>query len=172
MLLLAGCLEPGELKNADAIYAAIGEGDPDGGAGTSGGTGGAGGTTGGRGGMGGTGGGGGMGGAGGMGGGGACGDVLEDLLKPRCADTICHATAAQNPLDLEASGLPQRLIGQEASMLCADHQYINMDAPEESLILTKLETPAPCGAPMPLTGNPLTTAEKACILTYIEELAD
>jgi hypothetical protein len=168
VLLLAGCLEPSELENADALYAAIGENTPDGGAGTGGmgGSGGSGGSS--SGGMGGSG-GSSSGGMGGMNGGG-CGDVVADLLQPRCADTICHATAAMNPLDLEASGLPDRLVGLEASSLCDGHVYINVDAPEESLILTKLETPAPCGAPMPLTGNPLTDDEKACILELIENL--
>lgn len=173
MLSLAGCLEPGELSNADQIYDAIGARDsgiPEGGSGG----GGSGGTGGSSGGMGGGGGMSGSGGTGGTGGGmnGECGDVIEDLIKPTCAGTFCHSTAAQGPLDLEADDLGSRLIGTESSSSCEGHVYIDAENPEQSLIYTKLSDPPPedCGAQMPLVGDKLTDDQKACVLELIEQL--
>jgi hypothetical protein len=173
MMSLAGCLEPGDFSNPTEIYEAIAaqdSGAPDGsaisgGSGGSGGMGGSGGSA--SGGMGGS-------GSGGMGGGdassGACGDVLEDLLKPSCATTFCHSTSARGPLDLEAEGAGMRLIGKAASGQCSDHEYINAESPEESFIYTKLNDPAPCGEQMPFSGDKFTAEQKACVLEYIEQV--
>lgn len=169
-LALAGCFEPSGLSSSSEIYEAFAARDAGNTAGTSAGTGGTGGTSG-------TGGSDAavspMGGTGGAIEGGAqdpCGDVLEDLIKPRCASMFCHATAAGNALDFEATGLPGRLVDVQGSTLCDQYVYIDTASPEDSLIYSKLSSPAPCGTPMPLTGNPLTAEEKACVLEYVQEV--
>jgi hypothetical protein len=175
MMSIAGCLEPGDLSNPDAIYDAIAAQDSgvsDGGSGGSGGMGGGGGM-GGSGGM-----GGGMGGSGGgmsgTGGGdastGECGDVLEDVLRPSCAMTFCHSTTAMGSLDLEADEVAMRLIDQPGSGDCEEHSFINAENPEDSLIYTKLNDPPPCGSQMPFSGDKFTAAQKACVLEYIEQV--
>jgi hypothetical protein len=166
-LCLGGCLEPSGLSKPEEIYEAFalrdGGNSSGGSAGTS--SGGMGGSS--------SGGSGGMGGSGGTmdsGALGPCGDVLEDLLKPRCATSGCHNAATGGPLNFEASDLAAELVNAEASALCEDEVYIDSADAEQSLIYTKLASSPPCGSRMPLIGEALGDDEKACVLEFVEGL--
>jgi hypothetical protein len=170
-LFVGACLEPGDFSNAGAIYEAVnardgGRAPNDGGSGSGGS-----GASGGSGGMGGSGGSGGMGGSGGAADastGNDCGDVLEDLIKPTCGQSVCHSTATAGPLDVEAPSFASRLLGAEASTTCEGEVYIDPDDASNSLIYTKLDDNPPCGLQMPLSPPLLTAAQKACMLEYLE----
>jgi len=168
---LAGCIEPSKIENADELIAAASLRDgsvdllPSGGGGGSAGRSGSGGA-------GGSGAGGrsGSGGAGGTGGTAAsdCGDIVATFLVPTCATEFCHgAMGTTSPLKLLATDTAASLIGTDASMMCDGELYIDPDAPEKSLLYTKLGAKPPCGLRMPFGGTPATDAQRACVLQWI-----
>jgi hypothetical protein len=96
-----------------------------------------------------------------------CGDTAVEYLAPTCTFVVCHDGQSGNPLDLLGPGLPQRLVGQQSSSLnCAGLLYIDPAAPEQSLILRKLDADPPCGDRMPPAAL-ATPAERACLLAWI-----
>lgn len=97
-----------------------------------------------------------------------CGDVALDYVAPTCTFVVCHDGQSGNPLDLIAPGLPQRLVGVKSSSLkCDGRLYIDPVAPEESLLLRKLDAEPPCGDRMPPAAM-ATAAERACLLAWIK----
>ena len=97
---------------------------------------------------------------------GACGDVVERIFVPSCGGTGCHsAMAPQQDLDLVSPGVAARVVGVPAKVclqVLADPQN-----PEQSLMYQKLATKPPCGAQMPLARPPLSSADVACVLSWI-----
>ena len=174
LLLLGACLEPSKIESSEALIAAAEMRDGDAGAppATSAGSGGS--AT-----AGGSGGGGSSGASGGSGGGdggmatsgGDCGDVVARIITQQCATPSCHGAMGASPLKLMPSELPDALVGTEASTTCAGELYIDPDAPEKSLIYTKLTADPPCGIRMPLAGTPLSAADQACVLQWATDAA-
>lgn len=97
----------------------------------------------------------------------SCGDIPMGYLAPTCTFVVCHDGQSGNPLDLLAPGLPERLVGRESTSLnCAGFRYIDPAAPEQSLILRKLDADPPCGDRMPPAAM-VTPTERACMLAWI-----
>jgi hypothetical protein len=97
---------------------------------------------------------------------GACGDVVTRIFVPSCGGTGCHgATAPQQGLDLVSPGVAARVVGISGTG-CTGTLAAPAD-PASSLLYTKLATSPPCGAQMPLGRPSLSSADAACILTWI-----
>ncbi len=98
----------------------------------------------------------------------ACGDVVERIFVPSCAGTGCHGdTSPQQDLDLVSPGVKSRLVGVPGKQCL--QPLVDLQAPEQSLIYTKLLTKPDCGAQMPLARPPLSAAEIACVLAWVSE---
>jgi hypothetical protein len=96
-----------------------------------------------------------------------CGDVAMQYLAPNCTFPVCHDGQSSNPLDLLGPGLPGRLVGRASTSLkCSGLLYIDPAAPEQSLLLRKLDPNRPCGERMPPAAM-ATDAERACLLQWI-----
>jgi hypothetical protein len=97
---------------------------------------------------------------------GACGDVVARILVPSCGGTGCHsALAPQQGLDLVSPGVAERVVGatgKQCLQLLVDPQN-----PEQSLMYQKLLPKPMCGAQMPLARPPLSSADVACMLTWM-----
>jgi hypothetical protein len=97
-----------------------------------------------------------------------CGDIPVEYLAPTCTFVVCHDGQSGNALDLLAPGLPERLVGVESTSLsCAGFLYIDPAAPEQSLILRKLDADPPCGERMPPAAM-VTAPERACMLAWVQ----
>jgi hypothetical protein len=106
---------------------------------------------------------------GGGGQGGGCGDVPTQLLASRCATSGCHdADSPAASLDLTADAeLTGRLVGIEGQ--CGG-LLVDRDDPGASLMFTKCLPTNACASRMPLTGEPLTADEEACLLAWVSSL--
>jgi hypothetical protein len=97
---------------------------------------------------------------------GACGDVVTRIFAPSCGGTGCHsAVAPQQDLDLVSPGVAARVVGIPAKacvQTLADPAH-----PEQSLLYQKLAIKPPCGAQMPLARPALSSADVACVLSWI-----
>jgi hypothetical protein len=97
---------------------------------------------------------------------GACGDVVTRIFAPSCGGTGCHsAVAPQQDLDLVSPGVAARVVGVPAKaclQTLADPAH-----PEQSLMYQKLAIKPPCGAQMPLARPALSSADVACVLSWI-----
>lgn len=96
---------------------------------------------------------------------GGCNPV-STVFTLSCATGACHSAQAQQAgLDLQSSGLPQRLVGKPASGgpgLLIDPQH-----PLQSVLLTKLSDPPPFNFRMPLGAPALGPDQVACIQLWI-----
>jgi hypothetical protein len=100
------------------------------------------------------------------GGGGACVDVPNELFVKVCAISGCHSSASKSQgLDLEAPDPGTRLTGACAT---GGGYLIDPEAPDQSVIYTKLTPSPPFGLRMPYGGAALTPDELACVLTWIQ----
>ncbi len=106
---------------------------------------------------------------GGGGQGGGCGDVPSQLIAARCATSGCHdAESPAANLDLTAdAALAERLVGVEGQ--CGG-LLVDRDDPGASLMFTKCLPTNACASRMPLTGEPLTADEEACLLAWVSSL--
>lgn len=97
---------------------------------------------------------------------GPCGDVIARIFVPSCGGTGCHnASAPQQDLDLVSAGVAERVVGvsaKQCSQVLADPEH-----PEQSLLYQKLLPQPDCGAQMPLARPALSSADTACVLTWI-----
>ena len=102
-------------------------------------------------------------------------DPLGDLLtnSASCAMAGCHA--AGSIYGVYAGDLSDLVDVDSSQAACEEGgtplKYVDSANPANSLIITKLADPPPCGSPMPLVGGPLQANEIACITEYIEALA-
>ncbi|APR79270.1 Hypothetical protein A7982_04617 [Minicystis rosea] len=99
---------------------------------------------------------------------GTCPDV-PTLLNTACGTANCHG--ASNPssgLDLASSDIAGRLAGKEATN---GGLLLDFDAPEKSVLYTKVTDLPPFGSRMPLGGTPFDDTEVSCILSWIETSA-
>lgn len=101
--------------------------------------------------------------------GGDCGDVPARILQPACGGTGCHgARAPQQGLDLESPGVAQRVLSVRSTGcmgVLADPQ-----APESSVLYSKLLDTPSCGSRMPLARPPLSAADTECVRAWIRSL--
>lgn len=100
-----------------------------------------------------------------------CTEYAPIYLQLNCAGAGCHSTKdAEGSLDLEAEGLEARLIGKPGAGTRCDAQdglLVDPDAPEESLLITKMQPNPPCGDRMPLFDRPGTQADIDCIMEWL-----
>lgn len=95
-----------------------------------------------------------------------CGDVVERIFKPSCGGTGCHsATGSQQGLDLVSDGVAARVVGVSGTT-CLQTLADPAD-PEGSLLYQKLLPMPGCGAQMPLARPPLSSADVACVKSWI-----
>ena len=96
----------------------------------------------------------------------ACGDVPTRIFVAQCGGSGCHgATAPQQGLDLESPDVATRVVGVPAVSCAAT--LANPADPATSFLYTKLAVKPPCGAQMPLARPPLSSADAACVLSWI-----
>ena len=97
---------------------------------------------------------------------GTCGDVVARIFVPSCGGTGCHsATAPQQDLDLVSPGVAARVVGTPAKACL--QTLADPARPEQSLLYQKLAVKPPCGAQMPLARPALSSADVACVLSWI-----
>lgn len=96
-------------------------------------------------------------------------EVYDEILFPRCAESICHGGAA-GELDLTTrDGAYLALVGvQAAGPQCMSSGMVRVAPgdPDASLLYDKLSSTPSCGERMPI-GTPLTDAELARIASWI-----
>jgi hypothetical protein len=99
----------------------------------------------------------------------ACGDVPVDILRKSCGFAGCHGGPTPSEgLDLETDGVAARLKGKPTKAV--GFTLIDVAAPENSAIYTKLASAPPFGTSMPL-GTPLDDKAKACVLEWVKGIA-
>ena len=102
----------------------------------------------------------------GDGGGGGCPDT-PTFLASTCTAVGCHnTTTLAGGLDLASPGVFGRLSGKKA--MGGPGLLIDPTNPSASVLYTKLGTPPPFLSRMPLVGTPLSSAQAACVLAWIE----
>jgi hypothetical protein len=98
--------------------------------------------------------------------GGGC--VVEtDLFPNHCTGSTCHS--GEQPaagLDLVSMGVAQRLVGI-SSHNCSPQLLIDPSAPDQSLLLLKLNAGPSCGAQMPFGRPPLASSDVDCVRRWI-----
>lgn len=88
-------------------------------------------------------------------------DVEKDILVAKCGLAGCHAAMSpQNGLDLVSAGVAGRLA--TSTSMCNGKS-------QKAFMAEKLTAAPACGSQMPL-GEPLTTAEDACVREYLNGL--
>lgn len=101
-----------------------------------------------------------------------CTDAPAVVFIPSCATSGCHNKAdapSSGGLDLETPGIVGRTKDVKAKGGAGN--LIDSAAPEKSVIYTKLKSPAPFGARMPL-GQPQLPQDKLdCVLAWIKKEA-
>lgn len=99
-------------------------------------------------------------------------DVEADIIAVSCSGVICHSPP--NPaegLDLVSAGAPERMRGAE-SAACAPRLLFDPASPAQSYLLEKLDDAPGCGERMPpAPSSPLSAAQKACLLEWLEDAA-
>lgn len=95
-----------------------------------------------------------------------CGDVPTRIFAAQCGGTGCHGpTAPQQGLDLESADVASRVVGVAATSCAAT--LADPANPTASFLYTKLAVKPPCGSQMPLARPPLSSADAACVLSWI-----
>lgn len=93
-------------------------------------------------------------------------DPYEDLIKPRCATSGCHAAVSpQAALDLSVNN-PAALVQKDA-VGCSNRVLVRSGT-VNGVVLDKLSERPECGRQMPMDGNPLTQLERACVAAWIQ----
>ena len=103
--------------------------------------------------------------------GGGCPDVETELFPQRCGQANCHSAEDQAAnLDLVSSGLAQRVVNVPASSDCNNTPLASPDAPQASVLYTKL-TDTFCGpSQMPVIGDKFTDEELECVAEWLASL--
>lgn len=107
-----------------------------------------------------------------------CDGAVAIMQTPgKCGTTVCHGTATDAPLQAvadfsgDAAQLPAKLKAFMSTVSCAGMAPV-LDAtnPAQSLLITKLSDPPPCGVKMPQAGS-ITAEEAQCITDWALEAA-
>lgn len=92
------------------------------------------------------------------------------IFAASCADSYCHDDVTKSAgLDLKSSGMGARIVGAD-STICSGQKLLDPQQPLEGVFWKKINPPAPCGAPMPLGKDALTTEAKECIKAWLQSL--
>jgi hypothetical protein len=95
----------------------------------------------------------------------SCADVPAQLAQ-RCGSDGCHGGAQLSAnLDLKTAGVGARLLDKPAQ--CGG-VLASQAAPDDSVLVKKLRGTT-CGSRMPIGGQPFSSAEVACIRTWIAD---
>jgi hypothetical protein len=101
------------------------------------------------------------------GGGSETGCAQPIAFATTCAVSGCHAaTTPAGGLDLASPNIAMRLLGKQA--MGGPGLLIDPANATASVLYTKLTTTPPFGARMPLVGAPLSDADLACALSWIQ----
>jgi hypothetical protein len=74
----------------------------------------------------------------------------------------------QVDLNFDQANLATRLTTTMGNGECSTFRVIDTQNPAQSLLVTKLTDPPPCGLPMPYPGFPaLAEADKQCIIDWV-----
>ena len=104
-----------------------------------------------------------------------CEAVMQDVLLT-CGGIVCHdpfSGGIGTVLDLSNRDvLPGSLIGLSSSVECGNVPYVNVDQPEQSLLILKLQDEPPCGNRMPDGARPpLTETQRGCFVEWVNDAA-
>lgn len=100
------------------------------------------------------------------------GDCDVPALFAASCTAGCHdATAVQGGLDLASPNLEARVYGQHSTGR-ADYLLVDPEIPEESALFLKLSMQPPFGASMPQGRPAFTLAQRACVLAWVQQVAD
>lgn len=103
---------------------------------------------------------------------GTCTDAPTVVFTPSCAKSGCHNKAdspSAGGLDLESPDIVGRT--KDVTAKGGAGKLIDSANPDKSVIYTKMKSPAPFGARMPL-GEPQMSADKLnCVLNWIKKEA-
>jgi len=100
--------------------------------------------------------------------------VRIGLLQPRCGDSDCHddrRSAAD--LDLISAGLSERIVGMTSIHEdCTDRELLVPGVARASFLMDKVlgTHRTTCGDPMPSATDPLSMAERRCLVEWIDSL--
>lgn len=100
-------------------------------------------------------------------------DCVMTIFTTSCAGPSCHYGALFNfPPNFERDNLFELLTTEQNS--CPDvDRYVDLENPEQSLLLLKLQPSPPCGAQMPSApAAPLTDEQTACMEDWFDALAE
>jgi hypothetical protein len=100
---------------------------------------------------------------------------MRDILLT-CGSIVCHDPFSGGiGLDLDLSSnaeLPASLIGRPATADCGGVPYIDLEQPDQSLVLLKVQASPPCGERMPAGDRPpLDSAQRACLSAWVIDAA-
>jgi hypothetical protein len=97
-------------------------------------------------------------------------DTPAAILARSCTAFGCHGSDTPAAgLDLASPGIGGRLV-DHAGGGCGGRR-IDAQAPQASLILTKLGRDPACGEPMPLGAPALPAAARACLAAWVDDVA-
>lgn len=91
------------------------------------------------------------------------------LFVERCS-TECHE--GEDPaagLDLATPGIEERLVAQ-ASHICPGRVRVVPGDPDSSFLVEKVDGSPECGLPMPMSEQPLSQRELACVRSWVRDL--
>ncbi len=101
-------------------------------------------------------------------------DCVSEVFASGCAGTGCHYDSAFNfPPDLERDDLFEKLT-TDTSLCASAPLYVDLDSPQDSLMLLKItgNPPSGCGTPMPpQTAPQLDAQQKQCLEDWFDDLA-
>ena len=106
-----------------------------------------------------------------------CEDVPTAIfgVELKCGGIGCHGTPDVAPLAASDLGnmtddLVTRLPASNGTGVCADYPLVDVDDPDNSLLITKLSESPPCGSPMP-AGGTISDEERNCIIEWTRAVA-
>jgi len=97
------------------------------------------------------------------------GDV-QPIFDASCASVACHDS--QNPaqgLDLSSGASQAALVGvNSTASACSDEVLVVAGDSSSSYLLDKIDGTQACGSPMPISGSPLSMAQRQLIADWID----
>lgn len=108
-----------------------------------------------------------------------CARALDIFNSASCAGMSCHGQAGSTAehalpwvdLTFDQANLVTRLSTQMGTGDCAELMVFDTANPAQSLLITKLTEPVPCGSPMPFSGDLLAAEDKQCITDWVTAAA-
>jgi hypothetical protein len=100
-----------------------------------------------------------------------CAPVVQEVLVT-CGSIVCHdpfSGGIGTSLDLSRpDALPGSLLGLRSTDDCGGALYIDLDEPEQSLLIRKISADPPCGDRMPAGDRPpLDATQHECFVQWV-----